>query len=67
MIFGKERLLWRCSASRDGRDAVRKSCEAAVSVANTARRRASKSLADAGHRLRHFSYPTGRICDLYGS
>jgi hypothetical protein len=65
--FGKERLAWRCLASRGGRDAVRKSCETAVPVADSARRRASKSLADAAHRRRHFSYPTGPIRDLHES
>ncbi len=37
------------------------------SVAYAARRRASKSLVDALHRRRQFSYPTDRIRDLYGS
>ena len=66
-IFGKDRAVQRCAASQGVRDAVRKSREAAVSVASAARRRASKILADARHRLRLLSYPTDCRRDLYGS
>ena len=57
----------RCAASQVPRDAVRKPWQAAVPVDQAARRRASKSLADAVHRLRLPSYPTGRLVDPYGS
>ena len=36
-------------------------------VAYAVHGRASKSLVEALHRRRHFSYPMGRISDLYGS
>ena len=82
MVFGKERAAWRCGTSRDVRDAARKPTggsvgnnnfggpadwEAALRVADAARRRASERLDDAPHRLRRPSYPTGRLRDLYGS
>ncbi len=66
-VFGKERAVWRCGASRNVRDAVRKPCYAAVPVVPAARRRASETLTDAPHRPRVFSYPTNRTDDLYGS
>jgi len=49
------------------RDAVQKPWETAVSVAYAVRRRASKNLDDAPHRLRLSSYPTGCLSDLYES
>jgi len=49
------------------RDAVRKPWQAAVPVPHSACRRASKSLDDAPHHLRLFSYPTDRMGDPYGS
>ena len=38
-----------------------------LSVPHSACRRASKSLDDAPHHLRLFSYPTDRMGDPYGS
>ena len=80
MVFGKERAVWRCGASRSVRDVARKPAggsadnnkiggpadwEAAHRVAYAAR--ASERLDDAPHRQRRPSYPTGRLSDLYGS
>ena len=71
---GLPRLLARsvrrgdAQASQGVRDPVlsfgQKSRETAVPVASAARRRASKSLADDRHRLRHFSYPADCGDDL---
>ncbi len=67
MVFGKERVAPRCGASQGAGDDVRKPCQAAVPVVSAYRRRASRNLDDAMHRLRPRSCPTERGDDLNGS